>query len=201
VGGSGGSTTNSGIDALGAGGGALGYASNLAFPSVGVGISNSLAFEFDMYNNQADWSDFNSDNHLSVHSMDGLANQPNAATSLAHYIPASPGPFQDMSDGGIYDVRIIYNSGIMNLFMKRQMDASFGSALMSFNVNLSSIMTLGGDASNQAFVGFTAGTGGAANVERHEILNWSFAGQQVPAPGAAALVAAGGVLLVTRRRR
>ena len=196
-------TQNTGVNALGAGGGALGYASNLAFPQAGVGINNSLAFEFDLHNNQADWSDFNSDNHISVHSQDGLANQPNTATSLDHALPGVGDFWSDMGDGQIYNVRIAYTPGVMTLFMKRATDMAFGPALLAFNIDMTTALALadGGQGPDQAFVGFTAGTGSAANVERHEILNWSFTGNNIPTPGAAALCLLGSIAAIRRRRR
>lgn len=197
-----GAPANAGVNALGAGGGAMGYASNLAFPQAGVGINNSIAFEFDMHNNQTDWSDFNSDNHISVHSMGPMANQPNTGTSLDHVLPTAGAFWEDMSDGQTYNVRITYTPGIMSFFMKRSIDAGFGPALMAFNVDLTTAMQLAdnGIDADQAFVGFTAGTGGAANVERHEILNWSFSGNTIPTPGAAALVLFGSAAALRRRR-
>ena len=189
---------NTGINALGAGGGALGYASNLAFPSAGVGINNSIAVEFDLFNNQTNWDDFNSDNHISVHSMGLLANQPNAATSLGHAFPAA-----DMSTGDLYDVRIVYTPGVLSLFMKLSSAGAFGPAVLTINgFDISTAMQLApGNNAGQALVGFTAGTGGAANVERHEITRWSFQSVVVPAPASAGILALAGLTAGRRRRR
>lgn len=203
IGGAGGGGGNTGIFALGAGGGALGYASNLAFPAAGVGINNSLAIEFDLFNNQTDWDDFNSSNHISVHSMGALANQPNASTALAHITSTGSDFWNDMGDGQFYDVRVVYTPGIMSFFMKPSASATFGSALMNINVNLATQLSLPTDINNigSAFVGFTAGTGGAANVERHEITRWSFTSNPIPTPGAAGMLAAAGLCVARRRRR
>ncbi len=58
-----------------------------------------------------------------------------------------------------------------------------------------------GNNAGQALVGFTAGTGGAANVERHEITRWSFQSVVVPAPASAGILALAGLTAGRRRRR
>ena len=173
--------TNTGINALGVGGGALGYASNLAFPASGTGINNSVAVEFDLFKN-TEWDDFNSDNHISVHTMGALANQPNAATSLGHVVSNAGDFWNDMGDGSFYDVRLVYTPGTLALFMKKSTTMAFGSALLSVPLVLDSSISLaaGPGGVGQALVGFTSGTGGAANVERHEITKWSFSSNVAP---------------------
>jgi MYXO-CTERM domain-containing protein len=65
-------------------------------------------------------------------------------------------------------------------------------------VNLANTLNLTNGKS--AFVGFSSGTGATINVERHEVLDWQFSSEVVPAPGSAALLGLGG-LAATRRRR
>jgi hypothetical protein len=69
---------------------------------------------------------------------------------------------------------------------------------MTVSVNLATLLNLD---SGQAFVGFTAGTGAAINVERHEINSWQFGSTIVPTPAATSLLATGGLLIARRRRR
>jgi MYXO-CTERM domain-containing protein len=49
-----------------------------------------------------------------------------------------------------------------------------------------------------AYVGFTAATGALANVQRHEVLSWSYV---VPTPGSAALAVIAVALPFARRAR
>lgn len=176
---------NEGTNALGGTGGALGYATNLQFPTQ-IGIGNSVAIEFDLFNNNNNWPDFNSHNHISIQTNGLSANLPGAGNSLGAVSPAT-----NMSDGGTHAVRIVYTPGIMQIFLDDMLNP-----VLSAPVTLTDHMIL---SSGRAFVGFTAGTGGAAHAQRHEILSWDFS-DVVPAPGAAALLALGG-LVATRRRR
>ncbi len=176
---------NEGTNALGGTGGALGYATNLQFPSQ-IGIGNSVAVEFDLWNNANNWPDFGSSNHISIQTNGLSANLPDQAHSLGHVIPST-----DMSDGAIHAVRIIYTPGVMQIFMD-----NMSTPLLSAPVTLTNHMLL---SSGRAFVGFTAGTGGVANAQRHEILSWDFS-DVVPAPGAVSLLALGGLMAARRRR-
>lgn len=177
---------NESLSALGGTGGAIGYATNPNFPSQ-IGIGNSVAIEFDMWNNGNSWPDFGNDNHVSIQTNGLSANLPGQANSLAN---ATPGV--NMSDGNIHAVRVVYTPGLMQVFLD-----DLVNPLISANVNLNSHMLMTGG--TNAFVGFTAATGQAMNAQRHEILSWDFT-PAIPAPGAASLLALGG-LAATRRRR
>jgi len=176
---------NEGTNALGGTGGALGYATNLQFPSQ-IGIGNSVAIEFDLWNNGNNWPDFGNSNHISIQTNGLSANLPSQGASLGAANPAT-----DMSDGAIHSVRIVYTPGIMQVYMDNLV-----TPLISAPVTLTNHMVL---TSGGAFVGFTAGTGGAANTQRHEILSWDFS-DVVPAPGALSLLALGGLMAARRRR-
>ena len=176
---------NEGANSLGGTGGALGYATNLQFPSQ-LGIGNSVAIEFDLWNNNNNWPDFSSSNHISIQTNGLSANLPSQAASLGHVIPTT-----DMSDGAIHNVRVVYTPGLMQIFLDNMV-----TPVLAAPVTLTDHMVL---TSGRAFVGFTAGTGGAAHSQRHEILAWDFS-DVVPAPGAAALLALGG-LMASRRKR
>ena len=176
---------NEGLTALGGTGGAIGYATNLAFPSQ-IGIGNSIAIEFDTWNNGNNWPDFGNGNHVSIQTNGLSANLPGSANSLG-----AANPTTNMSDGAIHAVRIVYTPGLMQVFLD-----DLTTPLLTAPVTITNHMSL---TSGRAFIGFTAATGGAANAERHEILSWDYEGV-IPAPGAASLLALGGLVAMRRRR-
>ncbi len=178
---------NQSVNALGGSGGALGYATNLMNPSV-PGISNSIAIEFDLWNNQNNWPDFNSNAHISVQT-DGLnPNKPSEAFSLgAFLLPV------DFAEGSLHQVQINYAANTLEIFLD-----DFSSPILSVGVNLATLLNL--DSGNLAYVGLTAATGANTNSQQHEIRSWNFAGT-VPAPGVGGSLIAGGVLAGVRRRR
>lgn len=173
--------------AIGGSGGAMGYATNTVYPSQ-TGIANGVAIEFDTWNNQGDWEDFSSAHHVSVQTMGQGVMIPSGTASLGHAIPAS-----DFGDGNLHTARVVYVPGSLSIFLDDNV-----TPLLSVSVNLGAILNL---PTGDAFVGFTAGTGGYTNVERHNINSWDFSVTQAPAPGAASLALTGGLLLVRRRRR
>lgn len=176
-----------GTSAIGGTGGAMGYATNTVFPSQ-VGIANGLAVEFDTWDNTGDWQDFNSAQHVSVQSMGPLSMVPSGMSSIAHGIAAS-----DFADNAVHTVRLVYVPGTLDVYLD-----NLATPLFSASVNLSTLLNLNGG--NSAYVGFTAGTGAIQDVERHGILSWDFTTTEIPTPGAASLLAAGGLVLGRRRR-
>lgn len=132
-----------GSNALGGIGGSLGYG----------GITNSIAIEFDTFNNGA--MELNS-NHLSILS-NGNTNNPLASVNA---------PF-DLNSGNPLTAWVNYN-GTTNLLQVYLSNTNVqpADAVLSTNIDLA------GALGNQAFIGFTASTGGLVNS--HEILNWSF---------------------------
>lgn len=176
---------NEGTSALGGTGGALGYATNLTFPSQ-IGIGNSVAIEFDLWNNGNNWPDFGNSNHVSIQTNGLSANLPGSGSSLGAASPAT-----DMSNGAIHAARVVYTPGLMQVFLNDMVNP-----IISAPVTLTDHMLL---SSGRAFVGFTASTGGEAHAQRHEILSWDFS-DVVPAPGAASLLALGGLFAARRRR-
>lgn len=171
-----------GITALGSGGGALGYAANPVFPNL-PGISNSLAIEFDLWDNTGDWNDFTSGQHISVQCRGLLANLPDAGSSMAHYVG---GP--DLSDGLIHTGSIQYVNGTLNVFVDL-------NQVLSAPIDLSTELAL---TSGQAYVGLTGSTGSLTNVERHELISWDF--NVIPNPASAAVLAGVAVGLLALRR-
>jgi hypothetical protein len=179
-----------GTGAIGGAGGALGYATNEVFSSLPgmTGIENSLAIEFDNWDNLGDWGDFNNGQHVSVQTNGLLDNRPSSPFSLGHYNAAS-----DWADGIVHTARISYAPGTMDIYLD-----NLTTPILTVSVNLGTLLNLD---NGQAFVGFTAGTGAGINVERHEITSWQFGSTIVPTPAAASLLATGGLMLAGRRRR
>lgn len=180
-----------GASAIGGGGGAMGYATNEVFADQpgNTGIENSLAIEFDMWDNTGGWDDFGSSNNISVQTNGVLANRPSAAFSRGQVTPGT-----NLSDNAVHTVRLSYAPGILDIYLDNLV-----TPVLTVNVNIASTLALQGG--TDAFVGFTAGTGALANVQRHEILSWEFGSTVVPTPAAASLIATGGLLLGRRRRR
>jgi glucose/arabinose dehydrogenase len=131
-------------EALGAGGGSLGYA----------GLENSLAIEFDTYRNNP-WDP--NDNHIAV-----LQNG-DVATALATTLTALP----DLNSGDPLTVWIDYDGSRSHLdvFLASTRTRPTTPAL-SYTVDLAAVLGA------QAYVGFTGGTGKLANAQ--EITDWRF---------------------------
>lgn len=164
------------------------YASGIGY----YGIPNSLAVEFDTWNNKPSYCEPNG-NHVAVQSLGTNGNQPEHC--------ADPGgafgnptlgiaiPQKDMSDGTIYDVMIRYQPGLLDVYFD-----NMANPLLSVNVDLGTLLNLQGGRS--AYIGFTSSTGGA--FENHDIVSWSYS--DVPEPGAM-LLAGLGLLVIARMRR
>jgi hypothetical protein len=170
--------------ALGSQGGALGYAGNPVFPNL-TGIANALAVEFDMWNNQGDWDDFNSGQHISVQCRGVLPNSPAAGDSMGAALN-----LPDLSDGAIHRGRIEYLNGALNVYVDL-------NQVLSVNVDLAAELSLHNGTS--AFVGMTASTGASINIERHELLSWDF--NVIPNPAAGGTLFVCGLGLLAMRRR
>lgn len=181
-----------GANALGGTGGAIGFGTNLAFPvtPTNTGISNSLAVVFDTWDNSANWATIPGANVITVqnsHLGASSPNTPSAIDSLGGV--AVSGAF---NDGATHLVRVSYVPGILSIYYD-----NLATPALTVPVNLNNALNLIGG--QNAFVGFTAGTGALINVERHEIRDWTF-GSVAPAPGAAALMGLGGFVAARRRR-
>jgi hypothetical protein len=119
------------------------------------GIKNSLAIEFDMYQN-ATLGDLN-DNHISVHSKGMQTNTTNENASLGGQTPIA----SNMS-AGQHTVKISYIPGTLTVQLNNE-------TVKTVQVDLSTQLVLD---QGKAYVGFTAATGGAWQIQ--DILNWSF---------------------------
>jgi hypothetical protein len=138
---------NHAADALGGGGGGIGY----------QGIPNSLAVEFDTWFNGG--PDEPNGNHVSVRSQGIYPNWATGTPSLATAAIASP---QFSWDGLEHTARITYVPGSMVVYLD-------SVEVLAVAVDLSSLLSLD---SGTAYVGFTGATGAAA--ENEDILSWSY---------------------------
>jgi hypothetical protein len=120
-----------------------------------ISLANSLAVEFDTWCNLYDPNG----NHVSVHTRGTDPNSSDEAFSLG-----SATAIPNMSDGNVHTVKINYVPGTMRIFLDNLM-----TPVLEVSVDLESTLNLDG---GQAWVGFTAATGGAK--ENHDLLNWSF---------------------------
>jgi hypothetical protein len=143
---------NEATDAQGGAGGGIGYA----------GISNSLAVEFDTWDNDASGHRFIRDvgeNHVSVHTMGIEANSEWESYALG-VTPNVP----EMSDGDVHTVKIEYVPGNLYVYMD-----DMTKPILGVQIFLDEVLKLD---EGKAWVGFTAATWNA--FENHDILNWAF---------------------------
>jgi hypothetical protein len=165
------------IGFTGGNGGALGYGDDdaNANPSTGEGIHNSLAIEFDTYENSWDPGPSNgSVSHVAIQSCGTGANTSHhnfqcAGTSGPNSTIAQPFVVPNLSDGNPHNVTITYNpakgTSPANIHVILDTVDIFGAV----PVDLSSI---GLGAGNTAYVGFTAATGG--QDQDQDIANWTY---------------------------
>jgi len=184
--------------------------SGLGGVGVGMGYSgvpNSVAIEFDTYNNAGYGlgnDDGNSSNHVSIDTGGSLTNAnlvnvygngscgfPGGSPAQNNY--ATPGC---MSNGDVWTATVGYDGSKLSFTLQ---DGSSAPDVIYTGVALDIAAQLGTD---QAYVGFTAGTG--AGWENHDILSWSFANTTelspppvsgVPEPRQAPTMLLGGALL------
>jgi len=158
---------------LGASGNGMGYSGSSA---------NSLAIEFDTYNNSIAAGGLgqfaaepNSSNHVAI-DIGGVLT--NTAPSNV-YGDASCGfptgdPAQNtysvagcMSNGDLWTVNISYNGSALTVTLSDPAEGTTFTALNAYAINIASIL-----ATNTAYVGFTASTG--SGFENQDIVNWTF---------------------------
>lgn len=185
---------------LGGAGVGMGYA----------GVPHSVAIEFDTYDNAGYGlgnNDGNSSNHISVDTNGNMNNYNitnvygNGSCGFTNGYPAQNDYHAAgcMANGDLWTVSIGYDGTNLSASL---FDPSMGYTFNGFGsvaMDLASIL-----GTNQAYVGFTAGTG--AGAENHDIVNWHFSDttkfSPVPEPASTALFGAGllGALLVRRKR-
>jgi hypothetical protein len=163
-------------------GGSVGYGDDDGDTTKGAGISNSLAFEFDTFQNP--WDQNN--NHVAIQSCgSGNNNQHHvSSTCLSGRTGSNPtiainnalsSLNIDINDGQQHTAVITYSppsSGVNNLTVTLD-----GKSVL---VAVFDITSLGLDANADAYVGFTASTGGG--FENQDIVSWSFSSQTITQP-------------------
>ena len=160
------------------------YASGIGY----YGIANSLAIEFDTWNNKPSYCEPNG-NHIAVQSLGTAENRPEHCADPGGTF-ANPNlgiaiPSKDMSNGAIYNVMITYLPGALAIYFD-----DMANPLLTVNVNLGQLLNL--QNGREAYIGFTSSTGGA--WENHDIVNWSYS--DVPEPGT--MLMAGAALIAVR---
>lgn len=147
---------NSNPAALGNPGGGMGYA----------GIPNSVAVEFDTWDNDESGHDIVrdvNDNHVAVHTLGADPNSEFESTALG-VTPNVP----EMTDGEVHTVRIEYVPGNLYVYMD-----DIRTPILAVQLFLDDVLDLD---DGQAWVGFTSATWSA--WENHDILNWAFSGAE-----------------------
>ena len=176
-----------GVHALAGTGGAIGYSDGFAVPFNGdtttTGIPNSLAIEFDTFQNAGPGpnNDPNA-NHVAVQSC---GTDPNSADHYATHgessVPCNLGInanlTSDLADGAAHTVKIEYTSpiecdcgGKLQVTLDGTDLFTIGNENQITSLDLASLLALG--EGGTAWVGFTAATGDA--VESNDILSWTF---------------------------
>jgi hypothetical protein len=166
------------------------------------GVTNSIAIEFDTYNNAGYGignNDGDSSNHISIDRNGALTND--ALTNVygngsCGYATGSPAqnPYNVagcMSNGDLWSVNIVYDGSNLSVNVFDPAEGVTFTALSNYAIDISSLL-----GTNDAYVGFTAATG--AGWENHDIVNWQFANTtelattptDVPEPYTLALVGA-----------
>lgn len=149
------------------------------------GVPNSVAIEFDTYNNAGYGlgdNDGDSSNHVSIDIDGNLANAnlvnvygngscgfPTGSPAQNNY--ATPGC---MSNGDVWTATVGYDGSKLSLSLQ---DGSSAPDVIYTNLPIDIASLLGTD---KAYVGFTSGTG--AGWENHDILSWQFANTTQLAP-------------------
>lgn len=161
-----------GTAARGGSGGAIGY--GVPDPGDnGVAIPNSLAVEFDTYQNAFDPNA----NHIAVQSCGPDANTQDHTATCPNGNLANLGIISDLgginlADGNMHTAVIEYDPGTLKIYID-----NLGLPVLIIKTDLSSLLNI---SDGNAWVGFTGSTGGF--TENNDILSWTFAPANVPTP-------------------
>ncbi|MEO5931192.1 MAG: OmpA family protein [Candidatus Kapaibacterium sp.] len=112
------------------------------------GIANSLAVEFDTYDNNPDGNPEPNDNHISVQSRGLAPNSADHRTSLGWTTKIA-----DLKNGSRHLARVRYNPGTLTIFLD-----DLANPVLTVNVRLDSLLSL---SDGKCWIGFTAATGGS----------------------------------------
>ena len=160
---------NDNREAIGSSGGHLGYGYSDGWETTHEGedraIKNSLAIEFDTFEN-IEFGDPNN-NHISIHT-----NGKDANSSDHRYSLGSETELPSLSDGEIHAVKITYVPGELRVYLDEAVEPVLVvSLILADTLNLSS---------GEAWLGFTAATGGA--VQNTNLISWTAEAEKSPAP-------------------
>jgi len=182
---------NDANNVVGAPGGGIGYG----------GIGASVGVEFDTWGNVA--ANDPSQSHIGINvngSVDhnGSGMGPTAIIGDTNVMTTDlPGP--ELDDGDRWWSWVRYDGTDLDVFLLQSESVTEPSIpatpLLSFPIDLNS--TLG--SSDQAFAGFTSGTGSAS--ANHDLLYWRYTESAIPEPSTLLLGALASVGLLMRRRR
>jgi len=144
------------------------------------GIPNSIAVEFDAFDNPSDPND----NHISIHTRGTLANDTDETFSIGS---TGTGLAINLNDAAVHTAKISYVPGTMNVYLDNMI-----TPVLTASVNIPSTLSL---TSGGAYVGFTSAT--ATGYENHDVLNWTF--NAVPEPSTIGLAIIGMASLLVPR--
>ncbi len=140
---------NAGLSAIGGIGGGLGYGADT--PGGPLGIANSVAVKFDIYDNAGEGVN-------STGLYTGGASPTTPATTFGGGI--------NLHSGHIFSAHIVYDGTTLTMTVT-DTQATTNTFTTSWTVNIPS--TVG---ANTAYVGFTAGIGGSTS--RQEVVTWTY---------------------------
>lgn len=154
---------NSGSNALGSAGEGIGYGGTF-----GSAIADSLAIEFDVYNNSNEGDP--NDNHISIHTRGSDPNNENEAFSLG-----STTNVPLLTDGKVHTSRIVYTTHRLQVYVDNlttpllDIPYTFENGGTYLNGQTAPGLKL---ANGTAWVGITSATG--SSQANHDVLNWIF---------------------------
>jgi hypothetical protein len=156
-------------NALGFPGGGLGYGADTPVSEGGpVGIPNSVAVKFDLFNNQGEGFD-----------STGIFSAGRSPTVRDPALPSTPtalvpdqtvdmsGSGIDLQSGDVFQVTLTYDGTTLNETITDETQSTHPSFTTSYAVNIPALV--GGDT---AYVGFSGGTGGLTTVAT--VQSWKF---------------------------
>jgi len=138
--------------------------------SASVGIRNSIAIEYDTY--QDGFLGDTSANELTIHTRGAQGNNENEQWSIARNTPA-----QNLSNGQIHSLRVRYVPGLIEVFVDGSTTPAISRAynLITGGLYANGSAAPGANMANgTACVGFCATTGAGTLTELVEILSWSW---------------------------
>jgi hypothetical protein len=166
-------------------------ANNVGVAGQGIGyagIGTSIGVEFDTWGNAG--NNDPSQSHIGI-DVNGSVNHAAAGQGPTAIIgntnvPSTDLPGPELDDGDRWWSWVIYDGTDLDVYLQRSESTAPPSLpaapLLSFSLDLSA--TLGG--SDQAFVGFTSGTG--ADWANHDVLYWRYNEFVIPEPATTTLV-------------